>query len=150
MGVAYEPLETVFANADYLILCAPLVPATRHIVNAETIDQMKRGVMIVNTGRGPLLDTAAVVEALKTGQIGSFAADVYEEEGALFFEDRSEEVLWDDTFARLLTFPNVLLTAHQAFLTNEALEAIATTTLANLADLAAGRPCANEVRPPGT
>jgi D-lactate dehydrogenase len=114
-------------------------------VNPETIARMKPGVMIVNTGRGPLVDTAAVVEALKTGHVGSFAADVYEEEGPLFFEDRSEEVLWDDTFARLLTFPNVLLTAHQAFLTDEALGAIAGTTLANLEDLAAGRPCANRV-----
>jgi D-lactate dehydrogenase len=150
LGVVYTDLERIWAESDIISLNMPLLPQTRHIVNAETIEQMKRGVMIVNTGRGPLLDTAAVVEALKTGQIGSFAADVYEEEGALFFEDRSEEVLWDDTFARLLTFPNVLLTAHQAFLTNEALEAIATTTLANLADLAAGGPCPNEVRPPGT
>jgi D-lactate dehydrogenase len=147
LGVVYTDLDRIWAESDIVSLNMPLLPATRHIVNAETIDCMKRGVMIVNTGRGPLVDTAAVVEALKTGQVGSFAADVYEEEGALFFEDRSEEVLWDDTFARLLTFPNVLLTAHQAFLTNEALDAIATTTLTNLADLAAGRPCPNEVRP---
>jgi D-lactate dehydrogenase len=145
LGVEYADLDRIWAESDIISLNMPLLPQTHHIVNSETIDQMKRGVMIVNTGRGPLVDTAAVVEALKTGHVGSFAADVYEEEGALFFEDRSEEVLWDDTFARLLTFPNVLLTAHQAFLTNEALEAIATTTLTNLADLAAGRPCPNAV-----
>jgi D-lactate dehydrogenase len=102
--------------------------------------------MIVNTGRGPLIDTAAVVDGLKSGQIGSLALDVYEEEGALFFEDRSADILDDDVFARLLTFPNVVITAHQAFLTTEALAAIAEVTLGNLDDLAAGRPCANAVR----
>jgi D-lactate dehydrogenase len=145
LGVEYATLDEIWPAADIISLNMPLVPETHHLVNEQTIARMKRGVMVVNTGRGPLIDTRAVVDALKTGHIGSFAADVYEEEGPLFFEDRSEEVLWDDTFARLLTFPNVLLTAHQAFLTNEALEAIATTTLANLADLAAGRPCPNQV-----
>jgi D-lactate dehydrogenase len=101
--------------------------------------------MLVNTGRGPLVDTAAVVEALKSGQIGSLALDVYEEEGALFFQDRSSDILDDDVFARLLTFPNVVITAHQAFLTNEALASIAEVTLANLDDLAAGRECPNGV-----
>jgi D-lactate dehydrogenase len=147
LGVVYAPLEEIWPVADIISLNMPLMPETHHLVNEHTIAKMKRGVMVVNTGRGPLIDTRSVVEALKTGHIGSFAADVYEEEGPLFFEDRSEEVLWDDTFARLLTFPNVLLTAHQAFLTNEALEAIATTTLTNLADLAAGRPCPNQVHP---
>jgi D-lactate dehydrogenase len=147
LGVEYADMDQIWAESDIISLNMPLLPETRHLVNSETIARMKRGVMIVNTGRGPLIDTPAVVDALKTGHIGSFAADVYEEEGALFFEDRSEEVLWDDTFARLLTFPNVLLTAHQAFLTNEALEAIASTTLGNLADLAAGRDCPNLVTP---
>lgn len=145
LGVRYADLDDIWPVSDIVSLNMPLLPETRHLVNPETIARMKPGVMIVNTGRGPLVDTAAVVEALKTGQVGSFAADVYEEEGALFFEDRSEEVLWDDTFARLLTFPNVLLTAHQAFLTDEALAAIAGTTLANLDDLAAGRECPNRV-----
>jgi D-lactate dehydrogenase len=100
-------------------------------------------VMLVNTGRGALVDTPAVIDGLKSGQIGSLALDVYEEEGSLFFEDRSAEIISDDVFARLLTFPNVLITAHQAFLTTEALEAIATTTLTNLDDLAAGHPSPN-------
>jgi D-lactate dehydrogenase len=143
LGVEYVPLDRIWAESDLISLNMPLLPETRHIVNACTIARMKRGVMLVNTGRGPLIDTPSAVEGLKSGQIGSMALDVYEEEAALFFEDRSEEVLWDDTFARLLTFPNVLITAHQAFLTHEALQAIAATTLENLADLAAGRPNPN-------
>ena len=106
---------------------------------------MKQGVLLVNTGRGALVDTAAVIEGLKSGRIGSLALDVYEEEGPLFFEDRSAELLRDDVFARLLTFPNVLLTAHQGFFTEPALPAIAETTIANLDDIAAGRPCPNSI-----
>jgi D-lactate dehydrogenase len=106
---------------------------------------MKPGVMLVNTGRGALIDTLAVIDGLKTGRIGSLALDVYEEEANLFFSDRSAEVLTDDVFARLLTFPNVLITAHQAFLTREALAAIADTTLNNLTDLEQGRPCPNQI-----
>jgi D-lactate dehydrogenase len=109
---------------------------------------MKPGVMLVNTGRGALVDTGAVVEGLKSGRIGSFATDVYEEEAPLFYEDRSSEVLADDLFARLLTFPNVLVTAHQGFFTSEAMSAIAATTIANLDDVAAGRACANDVATP--
>jgi D-lactate dehydrogenase len=108
---------------------------------------MRRGVMIVNTGRGALIDTEAVVEGLKSGQVGSLALDVYEEEGRLFFEDRSHEILDDDVFARLLTFHNVLITAHQAFLTDEALEAIASTTLANVTAVVNGVDCPNTVTP---
>ena len=106
---------------------------------------MRSGVMLVNTGRGALIDTVAVIDGLKSGQIGSLALDVYEEEAELFFEDRSAEILGDDVFARLLTFPNVLITAHQAFLTREALDAIAATTLDNLDCLAAGRTCPNRL-----
>jgi len=145
LGVTYVPLDSLWSQCDIISLNAPLLDSTHHLVNASTIAQCKRGVMIVNTGRGPLVDTAAVVDALKTGQIGSLALDVYEEEHTLFFEDRSNDILDDDVFARLLTFPNVLITAHQAFLTNEALAAIAEVTIANLDDLAAGRPCANAV-----
>ena len=101
--------------------------------------------MIVNTGRGALIDTAAVIDGLKSGRIRSLGLDVYEEEGPLFFEDRSTEVITDDVFARLMTFPNVLLTAHQGFFTAPALQAIAETTLSNLDDLEAGRPCPNRV-----
>jgi D-lactate dehydrogenase len=147
LGVEYVDLDRLWAESDVISLNMPLLPATRHIVNAAAIRRMKRGVMLVNTGRGPLIDTAAVIEALKSGHIGSLALDVYEEEHALFFEDHSQDILADDTFARLLTFPNVLITAHQAFLTTEAVAAIAGTTLSNLRDLAAGRPCANAVRP---
>ena len=101
--------------------------------------------MLVNTGRGALIDTAAVIEGLKSGHIGSLALDVYEEEGPLFFEDRSAELIHDDVFARLLTFHNVILTAHQAFFTEPALQSLAETTIANLDDLEAGRPCPNQL-----
>ena len=101
--------------------------------------------MVVNTGRGALIDTAAAIDGLKSKQIGSLALDVYEEEGDLFFEDRSGEVIGDDVFARLLTFPNVLITAHQAFLTHEALDAIATTTLESVAAVLAGEECENSL-----
>ena len=106
---------------------------------------MKPGAMLVNTGRGALIDTKAVLDALKSGQLGSLALDVYEEESELFFEDRSDEIIDDDVFARLLTFPNVLITAHQAFLTREALAAIAETTLHNVTSVLAGEPCENTV-----
>ncbi len=107
---------------------------------------MKPGVMLVNTGRGALLHTDAVIDGLKDGRIGSLALDVYEEEAPLFFEDRSHEVLLDDRFARLLTFPNVLITAHQAFLTDEALDAIARTTLSNVRDVLETGESPNQVR----
>jgi D-lactate dehydrogenase len=149
LGVVYTDIERIWRESDILTLNTPLTPATHHLVSVDVIGQMKPGVMIVNTGRGPLIDTAAAIEGLKSGRIGSMALDVYEEEAGLFFEDRSEEILWDDTFARLLTFPNVLITAHQAFLTTEALTAIAETTVANLLDLEAGRRCPNAVRPRG-
>lgn len=145
LGVTYVPLDDLWPQCDIISLNAPLLDSTHHLVNAATIARCKRGVMLVNTGRGPLVDTAAVVDALKSGQIGSLALDVYEEERTLFFEDRSNDILDDDVFARLLTFPNVLITAHQAFLTTEALAAIAEVTLANLDDLAAGRVCVNAV-----
>jgi D-lactate dehydrogenase len=145
LGVTYVGLDELWPQCDVISLNAPLLDSTYHLVNADTIARCKRGFMLVNTGRGPLIDTAAVVDGLKTGQIGTLALDVYEEEGALFFQDRSGDILDDDVFARLLTFPNVLITAHQAFLTEEALAAIAEVTLANLDDLEAGRTCANEV-----
>jgi D-lactate dehydrogenase len=145
LGVEYIELDDLWPHCDIISLNAPLLPSTYHLVNAETIARCKPGFMLVNTGRGPLVHTPAVIEALKSGQIGSLALDVYEEEAPLFFEDRSDDILDDDVFARLLTFPNVVITAHQAFLTNEALAGIAEVTLANLDDLAAGRPCANAV-----
>lgn len=145
LGVEYVELDRLLAGSDIVTLNCPLTPETHHLIDGRAIEAMKPGVMVVNTGRGPLIDTAAVVAGLKSGRIGSLALDVYEEEGSLFFEDRSDEIIGDDVFARLLTFPNVLITAHQAFLTEEALHAIAETTLANVAAVLDGRPCENEV-----
>jgi D-lactate dehydrogenase len=148
LGVTYAPLLDVFRQADILTLHCPLTEATRHLVCAETLAVMKRGAMLINSGRGALVDTPAVIEALKSGQLGHLGLDVYEEEGPLFFEDRSGRVLQDDVFARLLTFPNVVITGHQAFFTEEALTAIAETTLGNVTAFEEGRPLANEVAAP--
>lgn len=145
LGMRYVPLDEIWERSDIVTLNCPLTPETHHLVSHDVVARLKPGVMLVNTGRGALVDTVAVIEGLKSGRIGSVALDVYEEEAPLFFEDRSSEVLTDDVFARLLTFPNVLVTAHQAFLTTEALAAIAETTLANLDDLEAGRACPNAV-----
>ncbi len=145
LGARYVDLDEALAAADIITLNCPLTDESYHLVNDATIAQMKPGVMIVNTGRGALIDSEAVVEGLKSGQVGSLALDVYEEEGELFFEDRSHQVLQDDTFARLLTFPNVLITAHQAFLTDEALSAIATTTIDNVTTVLAGGESPNTV-----
>lgn len=147
LGVEYVDLDTLYAESDMISLNCPLTEDTEHLINSESIAKMRRGVMIVNTGRGALIDTEAVVEGLKSGQVGSLALDVYEEEGRLFFEDRSHEILDDDVFARLLTFHNVLITAHQAFLTHEALDAIASTTLANVTAVVNGDDCPNTVTP---
>ncbi len=132
MGVQYVDLATLLAQADVISLHCPLTPKTRHLIDAAAIAGMKPGVMLVNTSRGAVIDTPAVIDALKSGHIGSLALDVYEEEENLFFEDLSDKAISDDTFARLLTFPNVLITGHQAFFTREALSAIAETTLANI------------------
>jgi D-lactate dehydrogenase len=145
LGVEYVDLPTMLAESDLITLNCPLTPETHHLVDAEAIRAMKPGVMIVNTGRGALIDTSAVIDGLKSGQIGSLALDVYEEEAALFFEDRSDEIIDDDQFARLLTFPNVLITAHQAFLTNEALAAIASTTVDNVVTVLGGAQSPNQV-----
>jgi len=145
LGVRYVDLDEALAVGDIVTLNCPLNEHTHHLVNAASIAEMKPGAMLVNTGRGALVDTTAVLEALKSGHIGSLALDVYEEEGDLFFEDRSDEILDDDNFARLLTYPNVLITAHQAFLTHEALAAIAETTLANVIAVLAGERCENTV-----
>lgn len=143
LGVRYVPLDEALGAAHIVSLNCPLTEQTHHLINTATISAMRPGAMLVNTGRGALVDTAAVLDGLKSGHIGSVALDVYEEEQRLFFEDRSDEILDDDNFARLLTYPNVLITAHQAFLTHEALAAIAETTLANVAAVLAGEPCPN-------
>jgi D-lactate dehydrogenase len=146
LGVRYVDLDTMFAECDVITLHCPLTPETYHLIDDEALRKVKPGVMIVNTSRGALVDTPAVIEALKDGRIGHLALDVYEEEGDLFFEDLSDRVIQDDVFSRLLTFPNVLITAHQAFFTEEALRNIAETTLGNATAFAAGRPSGNEVR----
>jgi D-lactate dehydrogenase len=146
-GVQYVALDEMWPQCDILSLHCPLTPDTRHLICAETLDQMKPGVMVINTGRGALVDTTAVIDALKSGHLGWLGLDVYEEEGDLFFEDLSDQVLHDDVFSRLLTFPNVLITGHQGFFTVNALTNIAATTIANLDDFASGGPLHNAVRP---
>lgn len=145
LGAQYLPLEDVLAQADVLTLHLPLLPSTHHLIDAETIAKMKPGVMLINTSRGGLIDTPAVIDALKSGQIGYLGLDVYEEEDALFFQDLSDQPILDDVFARLLTFPNVIVTSHQGFFTDTALHKIAETTLQNLRDVERGQPCGNEV-----
>jgi len=132
LGGEYVSLEKLFAEAEIVTLHCPLTPQTRHLINATTLQQMKPGVMLINTSRGALVDTPAVIEALKSGQVGYLGLDVYEEEADLFFEDLSHRLIQDDVFSRLLTFPNVLITGHQAFFTREALSNIADTTLENV------------------
>ncbi len=144
-GAQYVSLDELLQTADIITLHCPLTPETRHLIDDDSIGLMKSGVVLVNTSRGAIVSTTAVVRGLKSGRIGGLAIDVYEEEADLFFEDLSGEVLHDDVFARLLTFPNVLITGHQAFLTQEAVEQIAQTTLSNLSDLEAGRDCPNTV-----
>ena len=132
MGVAYVSLEEVFAVSDVVTLHCPLTPDTHHMVDEALLARARTGLMLINTGRGALIDTRAVIGALKSGHLGSLGIDVYEEEAELFFEDLSNFVLRDDLFARLLTFPNVLITGHQAFFTREALSGIAETMIANV------------------
>jgi D-lactate dehydrogenase len=139
-GIEYVDAFTLAGFSDVISLHIPLTAETRHIIRRETIDRMKPGVILINVSRGALIDTTALIEALKSGRLGGVALDVYEEEEGIFFEDLSGEVLQDDELARLLTFPNVLITSHQAFLTREALSDIARTTVNNLEALADGRP----------
>jgi len=122
----------LLANSDIVSLNCPLTPDTHHIIDDQAISSMKEGAMLINTSRGAVVDTKALIRGLKSGKLGSVGLDVYEEEGDLFFQDLSETVIQDDVFARLLTFPNVLVTAHQAFFTREAIESIATTTIRNI------------------
>ena len=133
LGVQYVGLPDLFRDSDIVSLHCPLTPATHHLIGADALAAMRPDVMIVNTSRGAVIDTRALIRALKDGRVGSVGLDVYEEEGDLFFRDLSESVIRDDVFVRLMTFPNVLITAHQAFLTREALTAIAQTTMGNVA-----------------
>ncbi len=146
IGVQYVSLLELLATADIVTLHCPLLPETHHLINKQTILGMKTGVMLINTSRGALIDAQAAIEALKSGRIGYLGLDVYEQEGNLFFEDFSNTVIQDDVFERLLTFPNVLITGHQAFFTIDALNSIAQTTLANISTVEQGKPCANQIK----
>lgn len=146
LPVEYVAWQTLLSRSDILSLHCPLSPATHHLINAEAIDAMKPGVMLINTSRGGLVDAKAAIRGLKTGKIGHLGLDVYEEEAGMFFADLSQSVPQDDTFARLLTFPNVLITGHQAFYTRQALENIAHTTLQNLTAFEATGACAHPVK----
>ncbi len=143
--VRYAPLDEVLEGSDVVSLHVPLTPASHHLIDASALSRMKAGALLINTGRGGLVDSHALVEALKSGHLGGAALDVYEEEENVFFRDLSDQVLQDDTLARLLTFPNVLITAHQGFLTREALQAIAETTLANVTEFARGETLRNRI-----
>lgn len=146
-GVAYVPAEQLYRESDIISLHVPLTPETRHLIDARALALFKAGAMLINTGRGALIDTPALIEALKSGQLGSAGLDVYEEEEGVFFTDLSDRVLKDDVLARLLTFPNVLITSHQGFFTREALHNIARTTLSNVSEFENGR-VQNEVKAP--
>ncbi len=147
IGLHYVELDELYGASDIVSLHCPLTPATHHLIDQRATDKMRQGVMLINTSRGALIDTSAVIQGLKSGRIGYLGLDVYEEEGDLFFEDLSNLVLQDDVFARLLTFPNVVITGHQAFFTRNALEQIAETTLGNLSELERGRTCRNRLMP---
>ena len=139
-GVSYAPLDELLAASDIVTLHCPLKPTTRHLIDAAALARMKRGAMLINTSRGGLIDTPAVIEALKTGHLGHLGLDVYEEEADLFFDDHSNSIIQDDIFSRLLTFPNVVITAHQAFFTQNALDAIAAQTVRNIVQFDRGEP----------
>lgn len=143
--VTYVEPAALYHESDIITLHLPLSNTSRYMINNESIRQMKEGVMLINTSRGALINTREAIDGLKSGKIGYLGLDVYEEEEGLFFEDHSEDILQDDTIARLMTFRNVLITSHQAFLTDTALENIATTTIYNMDCFASGTANANEV-----
>ena len=144
-GVEYVELETLLKASDIISLHCPLNEHTHHLIDQNAFEKMKDGAMLINTGRGALIDTSAVVEALKSEKLGYLGIDVYEQESGLFFNDLSETVNKDDDFLRLMSFPNVLITGHQGFFTKEALEQIAQVTLQNLTDFEKGAALENEV-----
>lgn len=145
LGMRYVDLPELFTKSDIISLHCPLTPQTYHLIDEKALSLIKSGVMLINTSRGALIDTKAVIYALKTRKIGYLGLDVYEQESELFFEDLSDEVIEDDVFQRLLTFPNVLITGHQAFFTEDAIANIADTTLSNITDFELGRVSGNEV-----
>lgn len=142
----YVPLKKLLSEADIISLHCPLTEETYHIINSETISHMKKGVYIINTSRGALIDSEALLDGIKSRHIGGACLDVYEEESDIFFEDRSGHIVEDDTLARLIFMPNVLITSHQAYLTAEALDAIASVTVDNIVEFHKDGRCKNEVR----
>ncbi|EAZ89894.1 2-hydroxyacid dehydrogenase [Crocosphaera chwakensis] len=147
-GAKYVDLPELLAKSDIISLHCPLVSSTYHLINRDTIEQMKPGVMLINTSRGQLVDTRAVIDGIKTGKIGYVGLDVYEEEDDLFFEDYSNNIIQDDTFQLLQSFQNVVITAHQAFFTQDALTAISQTTIANISSWEQGNELSHEVKVP--
>ncbi len=145
IAVQYVDMPQLLSQSDIITLHCPLTSETQHLINRSAIAQMKPQVMLINTSRGALIDTNAVITALKSSQIGALGLDVYEQESELFFEDRSNRIMQDDTFARLMTFPNVMITGHQAFFTEDAMKAIAEVTLANITQIEQGQTCENEI-----
>jgi len=143
LGLHYADLRTLYTESKIISLHCPLTADNHHMIDHNAIDQMQDGVFLINTGRGGLIDTADVIEALKSGKIGALGLDVYEGEKELFFDDHSDDVIHDDMFSRLITFPNVLITGHQAFLTDEALSNIAVTTLENIRAIIETGECRN-------
>lgn len=146
LGIEQVELQAIWSESDIISLHCPLTSETTHIINADSIAKMKKGVMLINTGRGALMDASALIEGLKSKQVGYLGMDVYEKEGALFFEDHSCEIIHDDQFERLVTFPNVLITGHQAYFTEEALSHIAETTVENIQAFIYGKELVNEVK----
>ena len=146
LGARYADLVEISAKADIISLHCPLTPETHHIVNAEMLSRLKRGTLLINTSRGGLVDTEAVIDALKSGHLGGLALDVYEQEADLFYRDLSSTVISDDVFGRLLSFPNVIVTGHQAFFTREAITTICQTTIDSVTEFAAGQILSNEVK----
>jgi len=144
-GVTYTTLDEITAQSDIISLHCPLTPETKYLINKDSISKMKTGVMLINTSRGGLINTKDVLVGLKQGKIGYLGIDVYEQEEKLFFFDLSESIVEDDLIARLISFPNVLITAHQGFFTNEALEQIASTTIGNILAFENGKLSGNEL-----
>ncbi len=144
--VKYVTLDELYAQSDIISLHCPLLDSTKFLINHDSIAKMKKGVMIINTGRGKLIHTNDLIEGLKEKKVGSAGLDVYEEEGDYFYEDRSDKMINDDILARLLVMPNVIVTSHQAFFTKEALHNIAETTLGNIKEYAEGKELTNEVK----
>ncbi|WP_221390962.1 2-hydroxyacid dehydrogenase [Dyadobacter sp. NIV53] len=145
-GIIYGTLEKTLADADIVSLHCPLTETTHHLINENSLKLFKHGAMLINTSRGGLIHTADVIEALKTGQLGYLGLDVYEQEGNLFFRDFSEDIIQDDLIARLISFPNVLITSHQGFFTKEAMEQIAVTSFLNIDAFVNGEELVNQIR----